>query len=553
MPEPRLVAVAGAGVEPLRSGFAERTGLTRLNLGLLAFGFAPLLVLFFANLWGRTYYQFFPMALAGAGFLGWGRLKEVPRPFCGGQAAGVAALLGMAFGILFGAMVLWSPWLASVAAVLGVVGVAWWVGGWRVLRALVPALVLALTVIPPPLMLDARLMLYLRELAVNWSSRLLDVYSVVHYLSGNVIELPQQKLLVEEACSGINSVLLTLAVCLFYLLWRRRSVVRILICLPYALATVLLGNVFRITLGAGLKFYYGIDILSGWRHESLGLFLVGLYMVMILSLDEWMNFLTAPVRQRTFRPQAPAAPVAPAMVAPRPEPEPVRADWSPRWARVAGCAFALLGVAELGRGALHYHRQNIAFVMASRSALRDGAVFTMPEQIGNWRRLEAAVPNQKVETQGISSKIWHYQRGATLAAVALDYPFRGYHDVTVCYRLQGWRLTRQERQVGTGTNASLPLMVVEMDKEPVSHGSLWFSTVDEQGHWMETLVVKRSLLERLDLTGGFGFVPTSYRMQVLVAGYGGLPPEEADAARQLFETARKLLAQQLFDQMQGKP
>jgi hypothetical protein len=31
-----------------------------------------------------------------------------------------------------------------------------------------------------------------------------------------------------------------------------------------------------------------------------------------------------------------------------------------------------------------------------------------------------------------------------------------------------------------------------------------------------------------------------------------LPPEEREAARQLFEAARKLLAQQLFDQLQHK-
>ena len=549
--DPSAVAGAGAGIEPPQSSSVERTGLTRLNLGLLAFGFAPLLLLFFANLWGRTYYQFFPMALAGAGFLAWSRLKEVPRPWACGHAAGTVALLGVSYGVLLAAMVLWSPWLASLAAVAGLIGVTGWLGGSRVLRALVPALVLVLTIIPPPLSLDARLMLYLRGLAVHGSSRLLDAFSVAHFLSGHVIELPQQKLLVEEACSGINSVLLTLAACLFYLLWRRRSVVRILLCLPCVLATVLLGNVCRITLGAWLKFHYNIDILSGWRHELLGLLLVALYMILILSLDEWLNFLTYPVRQESARAQAAEALTAAAL--PLPAPVRVSAGLAPRWARVAGCAFALLGMAELGRGALHYHRQQVAFVMASSSALRAGATFTLPEQIGNWQRLDAAVPNQKVETQGISSKIWHYQRGATLAAVALDYPFRGYHDVTECYRLQGWRLTRQERQAGTGTNSSLPLMVVEMEKQPASHGSLWFSTVDEQGHWMETPVVKRSLLERLDLSGGFGFVPTSYRMQVLVAGYGLLPPEEQEAARQLFETARKLLAQQLWGQIPRTP
>ena len=547
MSDPSMMGVAGGGVEPPPPTLAERTGLTRRNLGLLAFGFAPLLLLFFANLWERTYYQFFPMALAGAGFLAWTRLKEVPRPLAAGHPAATVTLLAASFGLLTAAVVFWSPWLAIVAAVLGLVGVAGWIGGGRVLQALVPALVLVLTIIPPPLSLDAHLMVFLRGLAVRWSSRLLDAFSVVHYLSGNVIELPQQKLLVEEACSGINSVLLTLAACLFYLLWRRRSVVRILICLPCALATVLLGNVLRITFGAWLKFYHGIDILSGWRHESLGLLLVALYMVLIVSLDEWMNFLIAPL------PRSPRS-----LTADDPETSPASAPGAlprgpaglaPRWAQVAACAFAVLGVAELGRGWLRYHQQHVAFVMASKSGLRAGAAFTLPERIGNWKRLDAAVPDQKVETQGISSKIWHYQRGAMMAAVAFDYPFRGYHDVTVCYTLQGWRLTRQERQAGTGTNSALPLMVVEMDKPPASHGSLWFSTVDEQGRWMETPVVKRSFLERLDLSGGFGFVPTSYRVQVLVAGYGALPPAEREAAQALFEAARQLLAKQLFDQM----
>ncbi|MCX6892929.1 MAG: hypothetical protein NTX51_15640, partial [Verrucomicrobia bacterium] len=85
MPDPSTIGVAGHGVEPAQPTLAERTGLTRLNVGLLAFGFAPLLLLCFANLWERTYYQFFPMALAGAGFLAWTRLKEVPRPLVSGH------------------------------------------------------------------------------------------------------------------------------------------------------------------------------------------------------------------------------------------------------------------------------------------------------------------------------------------------------------------------------------------------------------------------------------------------------------------------------------
>ena len=530
---------------PREPSMAERTGLTRRNLALLAFGFAPLLAEFFVNLWGRPHYQFFPMALAGAGFLAWSRLKGVPRPFVSGHAAVAAALIGVSFCVLAVATALWSPWLASLAAVICLAGVAWWLGGWKLLRAMVPALVLGLAIIPPPLALDTQLMLYLRGLAARWSSRLLDQLGVIHLLSGNVIELPQRKLLVEEACSGINSVLFTFAVGLFYLMWRRRRVWRIVVCLPCTLAAVLLGNVVRITLGGWLEFRHGIDILSGWRHELAGMVLVAIYLALIVSLDQWLDFLTAPTGLGLTPLPTPKGPSA---AVPLPGPVGGRAGSAPRWAGVVACAFALLGLAELGRGALHHQRQKVAFVMASASALRAGATFTMPEQIGNWKRLNSAVPGHQVETQGICSQIWHYQQGQAVASVALDYPFRGYHDVTVCYTLQGWHITRQQRQTGQGTNSSMALMEVEMNKMPVSQGSLWFSTVDEQGHWMETPVVEQRFLDRLQLSGRME--PVSYRVQVLMTGYGPSPPAEREAARQLFEAARELLVPQLFGQMQ---
>lgn len=183
------------------------SSIPRWSLGLLGFGFAPLLVQFFLNLWKLPEYQFFPQALAGAGFLAWDRLREVPRPMIGGHPALGAALLLFSFAALALAVFIWSPWLTIVAALPAGIAVLWRVGGALLLRKMGPALVMVLTIIPPPIRLDVRLGLFLREVATTLSSRTLDLLGVVHCVSGNVIELPGQKLLVEEACSGINSVL----------------------------------------------------------------------------------------------------------------------------------------------------------------------------------------------------------------------------------------------------------------------------------------------------------------------------------------------------------
>src|SRR6266446_6359210 len=67
---------------------ARKTGMTFWNGLLLALGYAPLLWVFFLNLWARPHYQFFPLALAGAAFLAWTRLKEsrVQSPESGVQS-----------------------------------------------------------------------------------------------------------------------------------------------------------------------------------------------------------------------------------------------------------------------------------------------------------------------------------------------------------------------------------------------------------------------------------------------------------------------------------
>lgn len=535
-----MTAAPGQPPEPA-SCAAPWTARDWLITALLVLGFAPLVLPFFTNLWQRPYYQFFPMALAGAVLLAKRGLEELPRPLRPGAPLLTILLLAASFILLALGLLLWSPWLAGIAALLCVAGLAWGSGGWRALQAVFPTLLLLCTFIPPPLALDARLMVALRGLAVQWSSRLLDFLGVVHSLSGNVIDLPQRQLLVEEACSGINSVLLTLATCVFFIFWRRRSLWRLLICLPFVFAGVLLGNVVRICFGAWLQFYYHHDILSGWRHETVGLILLVGYVALIVSLDELMEFLTHPVQ--------PAPPVAPpAVVAPRPA---VAAAMAPAWMLTVAATFALLGAVTLG---VKLHAQKKHYHLAGHTVLPATTTFNLPPQVGGWKRLDAASPFHKAQTQGINSQSWNYQNGELVASVAIDYPFLGYHDVRECYSLIGWSIDQSTRETslgGPGEPAGIPHLAVEMSREPVSHASLWFSTVDEEGNWLERPAVAKGLLERWQLTDQP--LTSSYRVQLLVAGYAPLTTTEREQARQLFFAARQELVRQLLQKLRGQP
>jgi exosortase len=514
---------------------------------LFALGYAPLVTLFAINLWGRPHYQFFPLALVGAGFLAWTRLKDAASPFEPGRPLLTKLLLTASFLCLAAATVLWSPWLAVIATWIGLAGMIWWKGGKPLFRAMLPALLLVLTIIPPPLSADIRLIQYLRVLAVTFSSRLLDVLCVTHALSGNVIELPGKQLLVDEACSGINSALITLVGCLFYGMWRRRSAVHISFCLINTLAFVLLGNLTRITLGAWLRFRYNIDILSGRSHELTGLLLFVSYFIMILSMDQLLAFLVSPIRPPQTPTKSPAATKAPAL---RSAPGQI----SRSWARAAGYAFAMLGLVELGLGWINYQHSRIQ-AASPKSILRAGATLAMPEQIGQWKRLNTEVPPlQKVETMGVFSQVWHYQRGNTLASLALDYPFRGYHDVTACYRSRGWDLLDRRLRGGGSTNASPLFAEVKLQNHMGLYGALWFSAVDERGRWLPGAELSPGLKARFlgRFKVGSPEESVTYQIQVLSTGFNPLKSFEQEQVRQFYQEASMTLWHRLLEQLQRK-
>jgi len=412
---------------------------------------------------------------------------------------------------------------------------------------MLPALVLLLTIIPPPLSADSLLIQQMRVLAVRGSSSVLDSLGVTHALSGNVIEIPGQRLLVDEACSGINSVLIILACALFYGMWRRRSLIRIFLCLVNALGFVLLGNLVRITLGAWVMFRYGVDILTGTAHQVTGLLLFPTYIAIILSMDQLLAYLLSPSRRRK-RPREPAAAT-----------ENARASRAPLgiprgWLRVTGCAFALLGVVNLGL-AWAKHNQLEMQAVQPKPALRADATFSMPDQIGGWKRIAAEVPPlQKVETVGVRSQVWHYRLGDTLVSLALDYPFRGYHHLEGCYTLSGWGLMERRAGGGPETNASPPFVEVRMQNSLGMHASLWFSLVDERSRWLTGPAFKPTLKERLweRMQMGSASDSVSYQIQVLSTGFNPLRPAEREQVRRFFEEGRMILWRQLFNQIQRK-
>jgi len=510
-------------------------------------GFGPILVQFFINLWRFDIYQFFPAALIGVGCLAVRGLEEVPLPLRPGPAWVTAGLVAGFLGLLAIASWMWSPWL-GVQAFLGAwLAAAWWLGGWPLWRAMAPAWLMWLTVVPPPLNLDKRFALQLQEWAVTGSSHVLTWTGVPHTLQGTLIEIPGQRLLVEEACSGINSFLFMTSASVFYALWKRRSLGFLLVLCGLTISCVLAGNLFRITSGAWLVFNWNIDTFSGWRHETLGLTLTATYLAFIAGAEA--------VLAKLSRRQARLAPI-------RELGEVVR-----RWRPVRGLPWlalplAVLGMVQLGRA---WERASAAKVIRS-AGMNESARFSMPPTVNGWSRLSEPTPQPKRADfeDGVFSHIWQYGHEGMVVTLSFDYPFNDYHDVTYCYHLGGWKIGPRTIDPPSEANDYIPCLRTTLRKDPHQSAALFLSTIDENGQWLEkspeTLPLfkpdqpeqETSLIERLRkrlsrAPEATQVTAPNYRVQVLAPFHQQLDPVEEDKIATFFKEARRLLIAQFIE------
>lgn len=524
----------------------------------LLIGFGPLLVRFFSNLWMFEIHRFFPMALLGAWVLAWRGLRETRTPLTAGAPLITALLTLLALALLTASSLLWSPWLGMVSFLTGLAATAWWIGGSGLSRALLPAWIMLFTVIPPPLRLDARLALALQQWAVAGSNRILDLLAVPHLRSGNILEIPGQRLLVEEACSGINSVLFMTAACVFYAMWRRRSLFFLIILYVLTIGFVLFGNLVRITSGAWLLFNYRIDLFIGWRHELLGLVLTASYFAFIVVADALLHKYS-----ETRTPSDSPVKSSPEVMTDGNSvslKELLSSPFLTKRLMVLGGFLLLLCLLQLFQA---WNFSTITHERRINPAQMDGtAKFTLPPDIGLWvrRSEEKPVPKKTAFEDGVYSHIWQYERKGLIATISLDYPFFDYHDVRICYNGSGWDVDTSKVLKVSETRDKIPGMEVLLSKENGQKGTLLYSTVDQNGKWLDETGHKGTLYDKHGRAFEGGFMQriayrlnspvntdegtVNYRIQLLAVAQGGLDSQQLSDVRTLFEDARKLLTEQ---------
>jgi exosortase len=246
----------------------------------------PTLTSLAAEEWTRDYGGHEPIVLAVAAWLFWRQWPQVRVLASPGHWAPTAAMLliampayvlGRAYDFpTFEAAGLWGICIALFHAYCGA----------RVIRKLwFPILFVAFAVPPPHTLMDA-LTGPLKELVSHLATSGLGWLGLPVSRQGVIIVVAQYQLLVEDACSGMNSLIGLTALSLLYAFLTRGpslaySIFLACVGVPVAIAA----NVVRVALLVLVTYLWGDSAAQGFIHFAAGIVLFSTALVLLFAID----------------------------------------------------------------------------------------------------------------------------------------------------------------------------------------------------------------------------------------------------------------------------
>jgi exosortase len=156
--------------------------------------------------------------------------------------------------------------LSLVVCLAGLIWTAWGSAGLTVLAR---PLVLLGAMVPPPALIMDRLSLPLRLLASDWSTVIAQGMGVTVNRDGNIINLANISLGVEDACSGLNSLLAMMVTALLLSFISCPAVWGRFLLVAFAIPLAVFFNILRIA-GTAVIADYQPDVAMGFYHMFSG-------------------------------------------------------------------------------------------------------------------------------------------------------------------------------------------------------------------------------------------------------------------------------------------
>lgn len=528
---------APAPVAPVSSYRAART-FAPPSVPLILFGLIaaiaqlPLLLPFLRAVRDKSQYGFAPLMVICATAFAWTGLRRwhARRQGDAGSLWIGGAFLGCAAGLLTAGTLIYFRAAAAYALVFSLAGFAWLWGGRALLQDVRDALLLLLTTVPPPFHLVDRITDTMRFVAVSWTSGLLDLLDVPHVQTRAVLSVVGRRLLVEDACGGINSAISLAAFTVLYGLIRRHRFRRIGMLIGAMCLWVLVANTSRLTLSTVLWTRFGVDAFAHDLHAFLGLVSFALACALVLSTDALLDRISSAI------PDARPTGIA------RPFELNIRLWPALHHAPSANALtlFCLVGITVFA-GVGVYGKWRLDGCWPASRVPTDVA-WAVPSTVGDWRLESAETKSTKVtESIAPNRRRWVYRSTDGLAAeISLAYPFEGSaHTSLACYDLAGWQLNAMTRG-RTAEGAEGRQFVEAHFSQPGKEMSVYFGCFDERGKWVRTP-------DQESTGGGFGLQARFAGLRHVATGYPGLEVQTLMVNGSALTTPQRAKQRLLFD------
>ncbi|MCX6628247.1 MAG: exosortase, partial [Candidatus Solibacter sp.] len=192
---------------------------------------------------------------------------------------------------------------ARMSFVVTLIGVVWTLGGTAILKKLAFPLFLLFFMLPIPSVIYSAATFKLQILASQIADGALTLLSIPVLREGNILELPNQRLSVVDACSGIRSLLsLTFLSLVYGYFFERKNWVRVVLFFS-TIPIAIIANASRVTM-TGIMTQVQADLAEGFFHQAEGwvIFMVALVILIVWHqiLLRGSNFVAARRSRWTF-------------------------------------------------------------------------------------------------------------------------------------------------------------------------------------------------------------------------------------------------------------
>ncbi len=531
--------------------------------GLLAW--LPSLIHHLQRTWQLEQYHYLPALALAFGFLvanRWDKIWKMPTTRFAWLLIAMAGFLFVA-GLAIG-----SSW-TSVA------GLVCFIGSWlfshyeangkdgrtRSLATLWPLLFL---VLPLPLSLDTSLTQWLQFRSSELSSYSLDLFRIPHALFGNVIELKDSKLFVEQACSGVQSLFTVIFISLLVVVGFRRSPFLIPFYLLAAILWAGFMNVVRIVTIAIAQEWYAFDLSHGMPHDVLGYICLALACLLLLSTDRLLRVLSYPVASglasgeepnpmvyrwnRIFQ-QSAAMETRSRGSKVKPSTVPwlktlATSEWIPRI--IAGLACVLL----LTSGYRFFKPQGgdsvAAAPIAPFSVILPDELPTIVES-GFALQGHSQQKGNRDQPFGENADVWRGSLEGVPVAIVFSQPYGEWHDLCVCQNAIGCETNFREVRAAEESGKAWNYVSARFVSQDGKVTYLWFSGIDANGElinapkgtmlerWMARLQADDSMLKQSLTNASVGMI------QLVAEVDGFLPADSEKALEELHKRSRSEL------------